>query len=59
MVSLFAQLLSTSANITACRDETFKFLVGPETKTFIATILDHKTIGRDRHLGEAVVDVRL
>ncbi|KAF8530946.1 tricalbin [Gautieria morchelliformis] len=47
----------TGKTVTPEWDETFRFIVGPETTTFTATLIDHKTIGKDRHLGEAVVDI--
>jgi hypothetical protein len=40
------------------RDESFRFLVGPDTRSFTANVFDHKMMGKDRLLGEANVDVR-
>ncbi|KAG8929500.1 hypothetical protein FRC02_005514 [Tulasnella sp. 418] len=38
-------------------DETFTVPVGPDTKSFNATIYDHKTLGKDKTLGEADIDI--
>lgn len=40
-------------------NEVLYFPAGPETKNITATVMDHKTIGKDRVLGEAVIDVRI
>ena len=38
-------------------NETFTFSVGPELRTLHAAIYDHKTLGRDKNLGEVEIDV--
>lgn len=42
-----------------CRNESFTFQVNGDTKTMHATIYDHKTLGKDKALGEADIDVRV
>lgn len=38
-------------------NETFDFSVGPATSKLYVSIYDHKTLGRDKSLGEVVVDI--
>jgi len=38
-------------------DESFSFLVGPETESMSLTVYDHKSFGKDKHLGEADVEL--
>ncbi|WWD20758.1 hypothetical protein CI109_105235 [Kwoniella shandongensis] len=38
-------------------NETFTFNVVPGTSTFIVTVYDHHTLGKDNELGEAEVDI--
>ena len=40
-----------------CRNESFEFAVGPSTTRLHVMIFDHKTLGKDKSLGEAEVDV--
>ncbi len=42
-----------------CRNETFSFSVGPSQTKISIKVLDHKTLGKDRSLGEGEVDVRV
>lgn len=39
-------------------NESFAFTVGPETETLTLAIFDHKSLGKDKHLGIANVEVR-
>jgi hypothetical protein len=39
------------------RNETFDFPVGPSTPKLYVSIFDHKTLGKDKSLGDAEVDV--
>ena len=50
---------STCTNLirSRCRNESFEFAVGPSTTRLHILIFDHKTLGRDKSLGEAEVDV--
>jgi hypothetical protein len=56
MVRLFVSALSCLHFVP--RNETFDFPVGPSTPKLHVTIFDHKTLGKDKLLGEAEVDVR-
>lgn len=40
-----------------CRNETFSFSVGPSSTKIYVKVLDHKTLGKDKALGEGEVDV--
>jgi hypothetical protein len=42
---------------SAPRHETFEFLVVPSTPKLHVSIFDHRTLGKDKSLGEAEVDV--
>jgi C2 domain len=42
---------------SAPRNETFEFYVVPSTPKIYVSIFDHKTLGKDKSLGEAEVDV--
>lgn len=50
---------STCTTLTRCRcrNESFEFAVGPSTTRLHVLIFDHKTLGKDKSLGEAEVDV--
>lgn len=50
---------STRTSLTRChcRNESFEFAVGPSTTRLHVLIFDHKTLGKDKSLGEAEVDV--
>ena len=39
------------------RNESFTFPVGPENKTLIIEVQDHKTFGKDKLLADGSVDV--
>lgn len=39
------------------RDETCRFLVNSDTKHLTCAVWDHKTLGKDKMLGDALVDV--
>lgn len=41
------------------RNETLSFPAGPSTPKLFAKVYDHKTLGKDRAIGEAEVDVSL
>ncbi|KAF8525146.1 tricalbin [Hysterangium stoloniferum] len=47
----------TSKTVAPEWDESFKFLIGPDTQSFTANVFDHKTIGKDRLLGEAEIEI--
>jgi hypothetical protein len=49
--------ISVCATLIRCRNETFEFLVEPSTTKLHILIFDHKTLGKDRPLGDADVDV--
>jgi len=38
-------------------DETFPFMITPAIKTLKVSVLDHKTIGKDKELAEADIDI--
>ena len=40
------------------RNETLAFPAGPSTPKLQAKVYDHKTLGKDKEIGEADVDVR-
>ena len=41
------------------RNETFSYSVGPSQTKIYVKVLDHKTLGKDKTLGEGEVDVSL
>jgi hypothetical protein len=41
-----------------CRDESFTFHVGPDTKSLHLEVFDHKTIGKDKSIGQIDIPVR-
>ena len=47
------------AILKICRNESFSFTAGASTPRMYVRILDHKTLGKDKVLGEADVDVSL
>ncbi|KAF8577858.1 tricalbin [Ramaria rubella] len=47
----------TAKTVTPEWNESFRFLASPDTKSFTAFVIDHKTMGKDRPLGEAIVDI--
>lgn len=50
-------LLSVWAVLIYLRNETFDFPVGPSTPKLYVSIFDHKTLGKDKALGDVDVDV--
>lgn len=40
-----------------CRNESFSFPAGPSTPKLHVKVYDHKTLGKDKSVGEADVDV--
>lgn len=40
-----------------CRDETCRFLINSDTKFLHCAVWDHKTLGKDKPLGEVDIDV--
>jgi hypothetical protein len=49
--------LSTCTALIRYRNESFEFPVGASTTKLHVLIFDHKTLGKDKALGEAEVDV--
>jgi hypothetical protein len=49
--------ISTCTTLIRHRNENFEFGVGSSTTKLHMSIFDHKTLGKDRPLGEAEVDV--
>jgi len=49
--------LSTCTALIRYRNESFEFPVGSSTTKLHLLIFDHKTLGKDKALGEAEVDV--
>lgn len=47
----------TTQLLIFCRNETFTFTAGPLTPKVYAWVHDHKTLGKDKLLGEAEIDV--
>jgi hypothetical protein len=52
-----SQTTCTTLTRCRCRNESFEFAVGPSTTRLHVLIFDHKTLGKDKSLGEAEVDV--
>jgi hypothetical protein len=52
-----AKILSIWVALIRLRNEAFDFHVGPSTPKLYVSIFDHKTLGKDKALGDADVDV--
>lgn len=50
-------LLNIWAALIRLRNESFDFPVGPSTPKLYVSIFDHKTLGKDKALGDADIDV--
>ena len=49
--------LSIRFALIRLRNETFDFPIGPSTPKLYVSIFDHKTLGKDKALGDADIDV--
>ena len=59
MVSFLNSSIFWTIELTGCvRNETLAFPAGPTTPKLQVKVYEHKTLGKDKQIGEADVDVR-